>query len=205
MPLTIKNYYLGFYTFVGALAGIPFLAPILHAVIPPSILFPQYLYPPLGDIEWLGIIATIALLLTTTYLTFLYCESRKTSSKSIGILMAGLILLFCCFIGLHVAFVKQVSIPAEKTEMLVSVGYQPTDFSIQTYPRWTAFEILQDVGTGEDEIQKLWTVRSLYVVRIFLWLAYTLTVCCFLGIVSIAVYRYAEETAAAAVTTSSKP
>jgi hypothetical protein len=55
--------------------------------------------------------------------------------------------------------------------------------------------VLHLTGVGEDQIQNLWTPHSIWVVRVLLWFFYTLTVTCFLSVVSLIVYRHAAEEA----------
>jgi len=84
-------------------------------------------------------------------------------------------------------------VPAANLEVPVSVGYQRTDFALQWYPRSDDWEMLHNRGPYEEQIQKLWTLRSIIVVRVFLWLSYTLALACFLAVASLAVYQHASE------------
>jgi hypothetical protein len=53
--------------------------------------------------------------------------------------------------------------------------------------------MLHDRGPWEEKIQELWTQQSIAVVRASLWASYTLTLSCFLSVVSLGVYQHALE------------
>jgi hypothetical protein len=45
----------------------------------------------------------------------------------------------------------------------------------------------------EEQIQNLWTHHSIWVVRVSLWLSYTLSLACFLAVMSLAAYQHSAE------------
>jgi hypothetical protein len=86
-------------------------------------------------------------------------------------------------------------VPSTNSDVPVSVGYQRTDFAVQTYPGMSDWEMLHDRGPWEEQVQKLWTRHSIIVVRTQLWISYTLSLVCYLAVVSLAAYQHASESA----------
>jgi hypothetical protein len=196
VPITVRHYYNGFVSLFGVSASAPFIPPLLHLFLPNSSAFADYLYPPLGDFEWIAVAATLGILVITTFVVFVFCESVSKIRRSVpAVLMVILALSVCWLLALYVPYVRRVPVKAVDLEVPVSIGYNRTEFARNTYPQSTDWEILQSVGPHEDQIQKLWTPRSISVVRISLWFFYTLSVSCFLSIISLAIYRHAAETA----------
>lgn len=196
MRITVRQYYGEFASLWGLAAGSTFVPPLLHLIAPDSSAVAAYLYPPLGDVEGIAIAATIGFWLASTFVVFTCCESsRKTHPVVPGALIAGLAISMCVLIVLFVLYVRHIKVSTEKQDVPLSVGYQRSDFAVKNYSDSTDWEMLNSEGTQEDQIQELWTPHSIWVVRLFLWLSYTLTVACFLSIISLAVYRHAGEEA----------
>lgn len=194
MRITVRQYYGGFVSLWGIAAGAPFIPPLLHAFFPDTSRLADYLYPPLGDAEWIAVAATIGFLLASTFVVFTCCESvKKIHRRAALILWGGIALCACALIVLYVLYVRRVPISSVDLEVPVSIGYQKTDFARQTFPQLTDVEILQRTGPTEDQIQKLWTPHSVCIVRVLLWVFYTLTVACFLSVISLIVYQHAAE------------
>lgn len=196
MSITVRQYYEKFVSLWGLAAGAPFIPPLLHVFIPGSSAIAAYLYPPLGDIGEIAVAATIGLLLISTIVIFFRCEtSQKILPIVPEILTVGFVVGMCVLIVLFVKYVRRIEVPAAKLEVPVSVGYQRSDFAIKYYSGKGDWEMLHLTGVGEDQIQNLWTPHSIWVVRVLLWFFYTLTVTCFLSVVSLIVYRHAVEEA----------
>lgn len=196
MRITVRQYYGEFVSLWGLAAGSTFVPPLLHLVAPDSSAIAAYLYPPLGDVEGIAVAATIGFWLASTFVVFTSCEaSRKIHPSVPGTLIAGLAIGMCVVIVLFVLYVRHIKVPAEKLDLPVSVGYQQSEFAIKNYPDCTDWDMLNSEGAQEHDIQELWTPHSIWVVRVLLWLFYTLTVACFLSIISLAVYRHATEEA----------
>jgi hypothetical protein len=194
MKVAVRQYYLGFVSLYGIVAGIPFVPPLLHVFMPDSTAFAEYLYPPLGDIEWIAVAATIGILMSTTFVVFVSCQSARRIHPVVpAILTAGSFLSVCALIALYVPFVRHIPVHSVNLDVPVSIGYQRTAVAVQAYPQWSDWAMLQDAGPREEQIQKLWTQHSICVVREFLWLFHTLTLGCFLSVVSLAVYQHAAE------------
>jgi hypothetical protein len=196
MRVTVRQYYEQFVSLWGLAAGAPFVPPLLHVFIPDSSAIAAYIYPPLGDVEGIAVAATIGILLVSTFVIFTCCESPQKIHPIVPkILMAGIVVGMCILIVLFVKYVRRIEVPAAKLEVPVSVGYQRSDLAVKNYPQAGDWEMLHLTGVGEDQIQSLWTPHSIWVVRVLLWFFYTMTVTCFLSVVSIIVYRHAAEEA----------
>lgn len=193
--MTVQRYYGGFVSLFGVAASTPFIPPLLHLFIPDSSAFADYLYPPLGDFEWIGVAATIGILFVVTFVVFHYCESvTAIHRRAPAILMATMAISACALMALYVLFVRHIPVASINLDVPVSVGLHRSDLAHQTYPQLSDWEMLHTVSPDEEQIQKFWTPKSICVVRIFLWFLYTLIVSCFLAVISLAVYRHASET-----------
>jgi hypothetical protein len=200
MKITVRQYYEGFVSLFGLVASVPFVAPLLHLFFPDSSAVADYLYPPLGDVEWIAVAATVGFLAATTFVVFSCCQSAKRIHKSVpAILLSGLALGVCALIILHVLFVRHIPVPSVNLDVPVSVGYQRSDLAAAAYPPdkgWNDWKMLGNAGPREEQIQNLWTHHSIWVVRVSLWLSYTLSLACFLAVMSLAAYQHSAEEAA---------
>jgi hypothetical protein len=201
MRITIGQYYAGFAGAWGLVAGVPFIPPLLNSILRyfwPA--FAAYLYPPLGHVQPIALAGTLTFLLMVTLVVFTACRSAQQVRPYVSVVLACLMLAgMCFFIGLYSSYVRRAPIRAEGAEVPLSVGYERTDFAKQLYAQETDAEMLHDWGSSEEEIQKLWTKRSMAIIRAALWLSYTLILACVVGVVSVAVYQHAVEEAAAPV------
>jgi hypothetical protein len=177
MRITVRQYYGEFVSLWGLAAGSTFVPPLLHLIAPESSAIAAYLYPPLGDVEGIAVAATIGFWLATTFVVFICCESSRKIHPSVpGTLIAGLAIGMCVLVMLFVLYVRHIKVPAEKLDVPVSVGYHRSDFAVKNYSGSTDWDMLNSEGPQEDQIQELWTPHSIWVVRVLLWLFYTLTV-----------------------------
>jgi hypothetical protein len=196
MKISISQYYKGFKSFYGLITGIPLVVPGLRLCVPDSSALAGYLFPPLGDAQHLLLTLTVAILLVLTYVVFVCCRGvRKVPRKAFLALLGGMVLGPGALIPLYASFVRRVEIPSVNEEAFVTIGYQQTDFAVQTYPqgKWTDWDMLQDRGPWEAQIQKLWTRRSISIVRVSLWVSYLMTLACLISIGSLAVYQHVLE------------
>jgi hypothetical protein len=79
--ITVRQYYRGFVSLLGLVAGIPFISPLLHLFFPNSSKVADYVYPPLGDVEWIAIIATLGFLFATTYVVFTSLQAAGSATE----------------------------------------------------------------------------------------------------------------------------
>lgn len=194
MKITVAQYYKGFKKLYLLFAAIPIVPVLLRPFIPDSSRVAEYLYPPLGDVQQLASAGTVGFLLLITLVVFMCCRFARRLRTIVPILLiVGVVIGVCVWIGMYVSYVRRIAVPSVNLEVPVSVGYQRTPFALQTYPQSSDWEILHDRGPWEEQIQKIWTPYSIFIVRAILWLSYTLTLACFLSIVSIVVYQHATE------------
>ena len=193
MKVTIRQYYTSFKGLYLLWACVPFVTLLLHAFKLDSHSIIE-LYPPLGDFQTYAMAATVGLLLVATFVVFLCCGLAKGIHPSVPvILMVGIVLGVCALIALYVPFVRRIPIPSQSLEISVSIGYQRTDFALTNYPKSNDWEMLHDRGPWEEQIQMLWTLHSIVVVRVLLWFFHTLALTCFLSVASLAVYQHAAD------------
>ncbi|HVZ84908.1 MAG TPA: hypothetical protein VG893_14625 [Terracidiphilus sp.] len=194
MSIAIKKYYQAFSGIRVWLFSIPFLTLMSHSLKLDSSFFNLSLFPPLGEVENLTILATIAMLLATTYLVYQYCESRTAKTKRLLICCAaGIVVGITALIFLYAGFVVRVPISGADSEVLVSVGWERTPLALSTYPGYTKQAMLHDSGPWEDRISALWTTRSIWTIRTLLWLAYSVVCISFISLISLMAYKHASE------------
>lgn len=195
MNVTVAQFYRAYKGLYLAVAAIPLATPIARAFLNSQTAVTDYLYPPLGDVEPLARALTVALLFLATIVVFICCKpARRIHPLAAASLWLGALVGSCVLIPMHIKFVKFVPVQSENTVVPVSIGYEPTQFAMQTYPSPNAWEMLHDQGPWESKIQELWTLHSIIVVRIGLWLTYTLTLALLTSAVSLAAYQHAAET-----------
>ena len=189
MKVPLARYYRSFLDLKGLIASASFIPPILHYVGGSSA-FVNGLYPPLGDFQVLGVVSTVGFLLLVTFLVYIAAEfGHGISPKTPKALALGFVCAVCLLIPLYVCFIMSIPVPSEGKEVMVSVGFSRTRFANTNYGDFSDREMLHDAGPWEEQIQKLWTRSSLSIVRINLWLFYTLSLACWISAVSLAAYR----------------
>lgn len=199
MKITVLQYYKGFKSLYGAIATVPVIVPALRLFMSDSNAVAGYLFPPLGDVRRLLLTITMAILLVITFVVFAFCRGvRKVPSKLFLALLGGVLIGPVTLIPLYTSFVRQVEVPSVNEEVLVSIGYQRTAFALQNYPeeKWPDWQILQDRGPWEEQIQRIWTKSSISVVRMLLWFFYFLFLACITSVGCLAVYQHVLERAA---------
>lgn len=192
--VTILEYYKGFRSVYAWLAGIGFLPPLIHQLVGNFNSVADRLYPPLGDIQSLCFTLTVGVLLLVTSVVFICCHSARRIHVSVPVLLLlAFIPLGCGLIFLYENYVREIPIATKNVTVAVSTGFERTEFAISTYGDESAAEILHDRGPWEDSIQKLWTLRSIWIVRSSLWACYTLTLGCWVAVFSLGVYQHKLE------------
>jgi hypothetical protein len=198
MTVPIGQYYLAFRSTVGALVAVPFLAPlasaVANAIAPDSSTRLKLLYPPLGDAQPYALVFTVACGLVSTFLVYFWCERhRARAGRSVWVLSFFAAICFVIFFGLCNRFVKVVHIGSKDTDVFVSIGYERSEFTSTNaeLSPLTDMELLHARPANEDQIQKLWTFRSLFIARALLWAFYTCVLVCLVSIFSVGVYQHA--------------
>jgi hypothetical protein len=134
---------------------------------------PGRIFPPLGN-ETVASQAFVVLLgVAATFLVYLCQASTKAAlQRTMKICIVVAALSFSIFFGLHLRFVRSIDVPSTHGELNVSVGYARTNFANETFGNASDWEMLRYRGTDDEEIMKLWTTESIYLVRLALLLSY---------------------------------
>ena len=78
-------------------------------------------------------------------------------------------------------------IPTEKKSVAVSVGLERTDFANREFAGRSDWYMLENMGFQEEQIRKLWTLKSLLLSRSVLFAAYLCMLSVGIGLGSFAV------------------
>jgi hypothetical protein len=195
--ITLKQYYGSFKDFPGMMTyvftGLPLLSWLAKEVSLENV--QRTLFPPLGQIQPLAYSASILFIALTPLLAYFLFKQRITKAALIASSTAAL-LFFLAYFGFYTAFVRLIDIPTRQTSIAVSIGYARTDFANANFKSESDTDILKARGTEEDQIERLWTIKSIVIVRIALFAAYTLTLVCIVFAISWAVRADLEATQA---------
>lgn len=136
----------------------------------PAISVIPAIWPPLGSIELFA--AAIATLLITAF-SYLpsQIEDRSKARRytKMALLIAGVAVLV--YVGLLAKFVKPVPTTSYGTQYR-TIGFERTAKAIREEPNADDVELLQIAGLGDNGIEKAWTPRSVWVVRLGLFVSY---------------------------------
>ena len=173
--ITLRQYYLSFKSISGAMAGLFTAIPLLSKLAPDG--YAAYGFPPLGSVEGPARIGTFVFAWAATYFAF-FARSGSPSGdrKRIAAAMVFAFVFLCLYFGLFLRFVRNIEIPTKNISVQVSVGYERTDFTKDNFAAASDWEILRARGTGEEEIWRLWTTKSLLVCRLSLYIAYSIVI-----------------------------
>jgi hypothetical protein len=165
MPkLSITEYYKAFGPVKGALTALGVIAPVCASQLQHH--STAYIFPPIGDsLVLASIVASGLALVSTTYGYFAVIARRKPRA---GILFAGAAICLLSYVCLAMNFVVRVDDPVSDTADYVTVGYERSAFAKSNFPSSDDVDMLMHRGTPQREIDKLWTIRSLTVIRMSL-------------------------------------
>ena len=135
---------------------------------------------------------TLVLVVVAGLVFLLFRRSRKNARLAAFICFLLLLGSFASYIGVNQEYVRVVPIPRLGTAQALSVGDQRTEFAKQL-GNVDDYELLRDRGAYEEEVEKLWTARSLIKARTELWLSYTASAILWLFLISILVIQHASE------------
>jgi hypothetical protein len=189
MKVTFGRYIKGLGIVRKLVAGLIFVPPLLSLVVPNSAPLREFIYPPLGNFQAPGLIATMGFLLLTIFWVFVFGRSAQTIRTRVYVFL-GIAFLVGVMgsIALYVPYVMRVDVAAVDQQVPVSIGFDRTDFARQKYPHNSDYEMLEKRGPWEPEIRNLWTSRSIAAVRIGLWFFYTLVLAAVLSVASLIAY-----------------
>jgi len=167
VPMTLKQYYGGFWSLFGVLAAAP---PIIVAVVSPFLPDSASVcgFPPMGDVGGFARFGLVCLAFLVTFVVYFWGGGKWP-------LVAAALVSFvclCAYIALYPHFVLRIDVPSQKTAVRVSVGYDRTQFAKTTFGSDSDEDMLRARGTDDEEIKKLWTYQSLTVARLALLASY---------------------------------
>jgi hypothetical protein len=147
-----------------------------------------YVFPPLGGMEGAARLGLVLLCLSVSIGVYFLATADKPKSPS-PVIWTTILLAVVCLAGYLAAyqrFVRRIEVPSRETSVTVSVGYQRTQFAEQTFGSASDWAMLQARGTDEEEIEHLWTAKSVIIARLTLYLLCVLTTLSFLFLFSFA-------------------
>jgi hypothetical protein len=166
--ISVVEYYKSFKSIQGIFAA-------TCGLLPPASNFvlPGRIFPPLGNETVASQAFVVLLSLAVTYLVYLCQASTKAAlQRAMWVCFALAAASFCLYFGVHLRFVRSIDVPSTHGELNVSVGYDRTNFANETFGTASDWEMLRYRGTDDEEIMKLWTSGSIYIVRLALLLSY---------------------------------
>jgi hypothetical protein len=122
----------------------------------------------MGDVSSFARLGLVCLAFLVTYLVYFWQGGRWPLVAAAAIAFLSL----CSYIALYPQFVLRIDVPAQKTTVRVSVGYDRTPFARTTFGSASDEDMLRARGFDDEEIKKLWTYQSLTLARLALFASY---------------------------------
>jgi hypothetical protein len=167
--MTLKRYYSSFASLSGIFAGIATAWPFVSEIVPGN----AFTFPPLGDVEPAARAGLVLLAFATTFGCYFYARDvTRNIGKAITTTILLSLLGLLIYLGLFERFVRKVEIRAPETSLYVTVGYERTAFALATFDSEPDEELLRARGVDDEQIHILWTLKSIIVVRLGLYVAY---------------------------------
>jgi hypothetical protein len=193
--ITVKQYYEAF----TRAEGLPVLVPILFPAFSQLLSerdTPTYLCPPLGDHQDVFLIITCFILAAVTWRYFRFIQSTKRRRRFPSVSVVVVVSAIVFFVS-NMIWVKHIYYDAENKDVSVSVGFERSAYEKALFKDkvYTDSELLHLSGTDEDLILKLWTIRSIVIVRLLLWLSYASFLGGLVWMMSSMAYRHAVDDA----------
>ncbi len=182
--LSLKQYYASGRGLATAIAAV--VTPFASKLFGPD--SASLVFPPLGSIDGVSRIGFLLLCISVSVGVYFIVTSQapKTPTVVIWIAIAVLFICLASYLALYQRFVIRIAVPSQGTSVHISIGYHRTQFADQTFGSASDSEMLRSRGADEEEIERLWTMKSLIVARLGLFLSCTLTTMSFLFLVSFA-------------------
>jgi hypothetical protein len=168
-PITLKEYYKRFKSISGVLATALGIVPILTVLIPGSA--SDYFFPALGDVTMLARVGVVILAGAVTFVCFYDSKPPNVPRRFLGIGAISTVALIGVLIT-SLQFIRKVTVPANGSAILVSVGYERTAFANQTFHDESDWDMLRARGTSDEEVYGLWTRWSVNIARLLLVACY---------------------------------
>jgi hypothetical protein len=169
----LKRYYFNFKIARGVAAASGTVLPLIPKLKPGS--WTEYLLAPLGSVDNVARFLFAVLCVAVTYLVYFFFRGQsRPARKKIFLLLLLIIPVFCLCLYLIccLLFIRKIDIPTLGRSVYVSVGYQRSDFALQTFGSITDEEMLRQRGLEEEEIRKLWTPFSILIARLALFVCW---------------------------------
>lgn len=174
---SLSNYFRHYKSVFGLITTLLCSIPILSSLFSDKI--ERYLFPPLGNFDAFGRIFTIALVLLATMSLYFAKDLPIINDKQrrFFLLLKMLFItigFYLIFFILNVLFVQTVTLNDDsKTVLNLSIGYEKQQWAKDTLKNATNYDILTKIrGPYEKEIQNVWTMSSLVIIRVGLLLSY---------------------------------
>jgi hypothetical protein len=176
--LTINQYYRSYRSVLGAISVLFWALPFVSLILPSS--YAGCFFPPLGPFE------PVARLLTVVFAAFATYVAYFLPWKRAGLTIAASALVFFVCILLYgwsfTSFVRVIQIESKQEAVSVSIGNERTEFASKNFPDKSDSEMLRLRGIREEEIERLWTMKSILLARFSLRAPY----CCSIFVLLIA-------------------
>jgi hypothetical protein len=168
---SLAQYYLTFKSVLGIVAVAISAVPLLSKALPS----PEdgYGFPPLGDAEVPARIGAFVIGLAATF--FAFFSATDSASKNRKLITGAIVSIAVClfiYVALFSRFVRKVEISSLRTSVQVTVGFHRTDSALATFDGETDWEMLRHRGTDDEQLEWLWTSRSLLIARLSLFITY---------------------------------
>ncbi len=150
------------------LGGMAFLPPLV-SLLPAE--WAAYIFPPIGDFAATAKCGVLIFAIGAIFCAYLLISARHLRAIIIGSLLISLC-SFVLYISLLSRFTRKVDIPSQKSSVFVTVGYERTDYAKKNFSSDSDWEMLRARSLLEEEIENLWTGRSLQVARTLLLTSY---------------------------------
>ncbi len=139
--------------------------------------------------EGVARVGFVALCLAVSLSVYFLVSTKPLSSPARVIWPALLIAIvgLASYLVAYQGFVRRIDIPSRDESVYVSIGYQRTQFANQAFSGATDYDILKARGTNEEEIERLWTLKSIIVARLALYFSSVVTSLALLFLFSFAV------------------
>jgi hypothetical protein len=173
MTLSLKQYYAsarGISTAIAA-AAVPFASKIVGPETS------AVLFPPLGNMEGVARLGFLALCIAVSLGVYFLVATQSLPSPA-RVIWCALLIAFVAlavYLVAYQSFVRRIDIPSRGDSVYVSIGYERTQFAIDTFGNASDYEMLKARGPNEEEISHLWTLKSIIIARLTLYFSCVLT------------------------------
>lgn len=166
--ISVAQYYAQFKSLYGLIAAV-------FGLLPPAsgLFLPGLIFPPLGNETALAQFFAVIFGVAVTYLIFWMKNDAEVRLRHrMRLFFVSAIGLFCVYFGLHLRFVQRIDIPSASEHTFVSIGYERSQFALASFNSISDSEMLHSRGFTEEEITNLWTLKSLIISRLALFLSF---------------------------------